>query len=127
MKKLFPLLLVITLLLITGCGNKRDIVKDIKKVQTFEDEQIDEGVKAIDTAVVVNGNDTLVKTMIQNTSKEAKYIEYINLILKNKKGEVIKTLIGYVGKKLAPKESYLVTTSINIEMNNVKDIEYEIH
>lgn len=98
------------------------------------DKAKDNGTKAITAAGVVKDetfkelkftNSTLVKdndiytlTMdVVNTSKQASKITEVNIPIKDKDGNEIITLLGYIGRELAPDEKAIITASTSADLS----------
>lgn len=139
MKKV--VLFICLILLITGCGNKKkeiqennnsnsninDNPKQEEQVKTIDDKEIENGIKVIQTNMVVKNGETELTTELVNESGTEKYIKYIDIIFKDNNDNVIDTLIGYVGRTLQNGESSYIVTSVNLDMSKMKEIEYKIN
>ena len=133
MKKV--LIIALCFLLTVGCGcNKKDGKKNIKKEKApFEvnfnlsKEASVDGIKISNIQVVKNENGiTNYTATITNTTSNVYELNQINLIIKNKKGDKIANLMGYVGSKIAPDESRPLNISTDLDLMKGYEIEYEI-
>lgn len=118
-----------------GCSSKskdkdENVIKDPvinMNNQVIEDQEIGNGIVAKETNLVTVGYESTLTTQIQNNSDKDVYIKYVDIIFKNDKDEVVKTLIGYVGTTIKSKDSYYVVTSINMDLSQTKKIEYKVN
>ena len=131
-KSLLALLLVATL--VTGCGcakkdNKKDNTKDDVKVNTEENvikDQTFEGLTFTNTSLTTtNGVSTLI-TEVSNSTGSDYTLEEFTITIKNKDGEVITTIPGYVGDVIKNGETRTINSSIDIDLSNASSIEYSV-
>ena len=131
-KSLLALLLVATL--VTGCGctkkdNKKDNTKDDVKVNTEENvikDQTFEGLTFTNTSLTTtNGVSTLI-TEVSNSTGEDYTLEEFTITIKNKDGEVITTIPGYVGDVIKNGETRTINSSIDIDLSSASSIEYSV-
>ena len=131
-KGLLALLLVATL--VTGCGctkkdNKKNNTKDDVKVNTEENvikDQTFEGLTFTNTSLTTtNGVSTLI-TEVSNSTGEDYTLEEFTITIKNKDGEVITTIPGYVGDVIKNGETRTINSSIDIDLSNASSIEYSV-
>ena len=131
-KSLLALLLVVTL--VTGCGctkkdNKKNNAKDDVKVNTEENvikDQTFEGLTFTNTSLTTtNGVSTLI-TEVSNSTGEDYTLEEFTITIKNKDGEVITTIPGYVGDVIKNGETRTINSSIDIDLSNASSIEYSV-
>ena len=131
-KSLLALLLVATL--VTGCGctkkdNKKGNTKDDVKVNTEENvikDQTFEGLTFTNTSLTTtNGVSTLI-TEVSNSTGEDYTLEEFTITIKNKDGEVITTIPGYVGDVIKNGETRTINSSIDIDLSSASSIEYSV-
>ena len=131
-KGLLALLLVATL--VTGCGctnkdNKKDNTKDDVKVNTEENvikDQTFEGLTFTNTSLTTtNGVSTLI-TEVSNSTGSDYTLEEFTITIKNKDGEVITTIPGYVGDVIKNGETRTINSSIDIDLSSASSIEYSV-
>lgn len=60
-------------------------------------------------------------------AKEDITINRLNIIFKDEDGNTIESLFGYVNKSLKENEEYKVVSSTDIDLTNVKNIEYTLN
>lgn len=60
-------------------------------------------------------------------AKEDITINRLNIIFKDEDGNTIENLFGYVNKSLKENEEYKVVSSTDIDLTNVKNIEYTLN
>ena len=134
MKKVISLSITMLLVLglVTGCGcNKKDkeTKKEEVKVNTnkdvVKDQEID-GIKMTNTSLVTtNGISKLVTNVTNSSNKDYKLDEYI-IIIKDKKGEEIVRIPGYVGDTIKAGETRTINSSVDRDLSNAGSIEYEV-
>lgn len=131
-KSLLALLLVATL--VTGCGctkkdNKKNNAKDDVKVNTEENvikDQTFEGLTFTNTSLTTtNGVSTLI-TEVSNSTGSDYTLEEFTITIKNKDGEVITTIPGYVGDVIKNGETRTINSSIDIDLSSASSIEYSV-
>ena len=131
-KSLLALLLVVTL--VTGCGctkkdNKKNNAKDDVKVNTEENvikDQTFEGLTFTNTSLTTtNGVSTLI-TEVSNSTGSDYTLEEFTITIKNKAGEVITTIPGYVGDVIKNGETRTINSSIDIDLSSASSIEYSV-
>ena len=136
MKKQIKILLALLLAatLVTGCGctkkdNKKDNTKDDVKVNTEENvikDQTFEGLTFTNTSLTTtNGVSTLI-TEVSNTTGTDYTLDEFTITIKNKDGEVITTIPGYVGDVIKNGETRTINSSIDIDLSNASSIEYSV-
>ena len=128
------LLAIFALTLVTGCGcakkdNKKDNTKDDVKVNTEENvikDQTFEGLTFTNTSLTTtNGVSTLI-TEVSNSTGSDYTLEEFTITIKNKDGEVITTIPGYVGDVIKNGETRTINSSIDIDLSSASSIEYSV-
>ena len=128
------LLAIFALTLVTGCGcakkdNKKDNTKDDVKVNTEENvikDQTFEGLTFTNTSLTTtNGVSTLI-TEVSNSTGSDYTLEEFTITIKNKDGEVITTIPGYVGDVIKNGETRTINSSIDIDLSSSSSIEYSV-
>ena len=139
MKKKMLLIIMMLLMVVglTGCfGNKETKKeelgttrekKEVVKDTVIEDKEIEGGIKAVQTNLVTKGGHTELTTEIKNETSEDKYIKYVDIIVKDSKGEEVDRLIGYVGSTISAGGSYQIVSDINEDLSRIVNVEYEIN
>ena len=137
MKKIIniSLVLMICTLVLTGCGNKTDKTNNTTKkdseiqVNTNQDvikDQEVEGIKMTNTSMTTkDGVTTFQTTVTNNTGSDYKLNEY-NILVKDKDGNVIKTIPGYVGSTIKNGESKTLKSTTNADLTGAVSVEYEV-
>lgn len=142
MKKVTIWCLILTFLLTTGCGcdkkNKETTKKPTseekdKKNKTNEnqeelgklpDKEVD-GIKFTDASIsFVDDMSTLVAT-VTNTKDQAVTLEVFDIIIKDKKGEEITTIPGFIPEKIEPNSTHSLVAYTNMDLTLAYDIEYK--
>lgn len=60
-------------------------------------------------------------------AKEDITLNRLNIIFKDEDGNTIESLFGYINKSLKENEEYKVVSSTDIDLTNVKNIEYTLN
>ena len=125
--------LLLTVGLVTGCGcSKKDdkkkedsVVKENTKEEVIKDREVD-GIKVTNTSLVtVDGMSTLETTVTNVTDEDYNLVEY-KIIVKDKKGNVIVELPGFVGDTIKAGESTVLTSSVDKDLTTAESIEIEV-
>ena len=131
MKKILISMTVVlaTTLLLTGCGKKKEEPKNDVKSNTEEnvikDQEVD-GLKMTNTSLTItNGISTLVTEVSNNTGADYQ-LEEFTITIKDKDGNVLATLPGYVGETIENGSTKTIDSSIDIDLSNATSVEYEI-
>ena len=114
--------------LLTGCGKKEEIEPPIKvntNENVIKDQEV-EGLTMTNTSLVYeNGTTTLVTEVINNT-KEDYTLKRIKIIVKDKEGNIITTLIGTIADTIKPGESRIIDSDTPIDLSEAESIEYSV-
>ena len=114
--------------LLTGCGKKEEQEPPIKvntNENVIKDQEV-EGLTMTNTSLVYeNGTTTLVTEVINNT-KEDYTLKRIKIIVKDKEGNIITTLIGTIADTIKPGESRIIDTDTPIDLSEAESIEYSV-
>lgn len=132
MKKIKALafITIISLLLTTGCDSKKeevkkDEVKSNTNTNVIKDQQV-EGLSLTNTSLTTtNGQSTLV-TVVSNPTTEKIAVKSFDIIIKDKDGNILITLLGYVGEEIPAGESRTITSSAEIDLTKATSVEYTI-
>ncbi|MBE6159709.1 MAG: hypothetical protein E7157_01525 [Lactobacillales bacterium] len=129
-------LLIISLcfLLVVGCGcNKKENSKTKKEELPFDvnfdlsKETTINGLKISNIQVIVDEKGISHYTAnVTNTTDSVYKLNQINMIIKNKEGNKVATLMGYIGSNIAPGESRILNVNTDIDLMSGYEIEYEI-
>lgn len=125
--------MIISVPLITGCGcSKKDKKVETPKVTTNNNEQVikdqEVGVfKLMNTSLVYKDGTSTLLTTVTNTSKETQYIKSFNILVKDSSGNVMITLLGYIGEEIPTGDIREITSSTNLDLSKAASIEYELN
>ena len=75
--------------------------------------------------VTENGLTTFQTTVINNTGSDYQLNEY-SIIVKDKEGNVIKTIPGYIGSIIKNGESKNLKSTTNADMSDAYSVEYQV-
>lgn len=123
MKKKFKIiLLVFIIILIVGCKTsteKNNVENEIK-------EEIVSGLKFKNIKLTVDNNLSILEIDVENTTNNDIKAEEIVIKTKDENGNLIATLTGYVGGMVKAKETKKIMNTSDINLEKVKQIEYEV-
>ena len=135
MKKVMTLSISMLLVLglVTGCGcNKKEEKKEQKeevKVNTnkdvIKDQEVD-GIKMTNTSFVTTNGITKLVTNVTNSSDEDYSLEEYIIIIKDKEGNEIVRIPGYVGDTIKAGETRTINSSVDRDLSDAGSIEYEV-
>lgn len=134
MKKKIVISLTVLLVLgiITGCGCKKKTEDKKEETKTYnqnkgviEDKEVD-GLKFTNTSLVSTGNKSTLVTSVTNPTKEDKKVKIFDIYVKDKEGNIIVTLQGYVGGVIPAGETRDITSNVDMNLSNAVKVEYEL-
>ena len=136
MKKTFltGLVLLLVLGISTGCGckKKEKTKKEDKQEETYntnegviEDKEV-EGLKLTNTSLVSTENSATLVTSVSNPTNEDKEVRIFYIHVKDKNGDEIVTLQGYVGGVVPAGQTREITSNVDRNLSNAYKVEYEL-
>lgn len=130
-RKIISLLtLVLIVCLATGCEqSKKEEIKIEESYNTNEEIVENKEVEDLtltNTSLVSKGNYATLVTLVTNPTSEDKEVRIFNIYVKDKKGNDIITLQGYVGGVVPAGESREITSNVNMNLDHAYSVEYEI-
>ena len=131
MKKIIISILILGLL--TGCGcskqetttNPQEEIKSNTNEGIIKDQQV-EVFEFKNTSLVREENNTVLETTVTNTSSTDQYLEEFKIEIKDKDGNIMETLIGFVGDKLKAGESKVINSYCGTDLTTATDIVYTV-
>lgn len=134
MKK-FGILCVSFLLVLslTGCGcSKKEEKKEEKeeiKVNTNENVIKDQTLEVFEfknTSLVYEDGNSKLETTVTNTGSETEYLKEFKIHVKDKDGNEIIELTGFVGDNIEAGQSRVIDSYYGQDLTDAESIEYEI-
>ena len=131
-KKILLVSLIGCLLLVTagcGCSKKEEQKKDTKintSKKVIKDQKV-EVFKMTNTTLVYENKMSTLTTEVTNTSKETTYIKSFNIVVKDKTGNEMITLLGYIGQEIPAGETRTITSSTDLDISKAGSIEYSVN
>ena len=127
------LISLLALGLVTGCGktkeeNKNNEQKPIVNTNkdVIKDQEVD-GLKMTNTTLIYeNGISTLITEVSNNTGTDYHLNEF-NITVKDKDGNVMSNLKGYVGGTIPNGETRTINTSSDLDLSKATSIEYSVN
>lgn len=128
MGKIAKMLIVSSLgiLLITGCGKKVEEQENINTNGGVVQNKVVEGLELTNTSLVSEEHSAVLVTQVKNPTSEDKEVRIFNIYVKDKDGNIITTLQGYVGGVIPAGEIREITSNSDKNLDNAYDIEYEV-
>ena len=130
MKKIILILLLLVTL--TGCGktNNEEVKEETEEIKyitsdTLKEEKEISGLKLEFISLEYNKGISTLKVRVTNESDTESIEKYVNILCKNKEGNIVYTALGYI-KKLSPKEDTILIVNDTIDLSNVESVEYEV-
>lgn len=122
--------LLLVLGLMTGCGSKKKTeenngIKENKSKEVLK-EQVVDGFKINNISLITEGQMSIFNATVTNT-KNDQYIKSVDIIVKDKDGNVYVTLSGLVEKTLKKNESQMINGSTNLDLNKAYSVSYKIN
>lgn len=136
MKKTFltGLALLLVVGVATGCGcKKKDKNKNEDKPKetyntnenVIKDQEV-EGLKLTNTSLVSTEHGATLVTSVTNPTKEDKKVRIFYIHVKDKNGDEIVKLTGYVGGVVPAGQTRDITSNVDRNLDNAASIEYEL-
>ena len=132
MKKILLITLIAYISLFNiGCGcskkeskkKEETIVKNNQSKNVVKNQQV--GVfKMENTSLTYDGSLSTLITFVTNTSDTTQTLDSFNILVKDKKGNEMITLMGFVGEELKAGETKTITSSTDMNLMNAGRIEY---
>lgn len=123
------LLIIITIILILNSINAKPRNSGIKlnnNSNVIEDKNLENLSITRATLVIDKNKKSTFTADVSNTEESDNTIEYINIIFKDKNGNVITTLLGYVGLELKKGDVTKIYATTEMDLSKVTKVEYEI-
>ena len=131
-KKVLNLLLILVLVIgVVGCGNKKvetksdeHVIKENKNKGVVREQTVD-GISFTNTSLkTVDGMSTIETTITNNTDSEYTK-EKFTIIIKDKNGDVIQKMPGYINDTIPAGGSIVINSGIDVDLSNAYSVEYE--
>ena len=130
MKKI--ILIFLLLVTLTGCGktNNEEVKEETEEIKyitsdTLKEEKEISGLKLEFISLEYNKGISTLKVRVTNESDRETIEKYVNILYKNKEGNIVYTALGYI-KKLSPGEDTILIVNDTIDLSNVESVEYEV-
>lgn len=125
------LALLLSLTLLTGCGEKKveEEKKEEVKVNTNENVIKDQEVgvfKFENTSLIYENGTSKLETSVTNTSGETQKLAQFKIHVKDAEGNEIVEMTGFFGGTIAAGETKIVTSVYGEDLSNAASIEYEM-
>ncbi len=88
--------------------------KEVIKDETFN------GLNFTNTTLIKENGQYTLQMSVTNPSSKKIDLEEVNIVLKDKEGNEIVTLLGFIGDPMKPNETRTVTSSVSMDLSKVK-------
>jgi energy-converting hydrogenase Eha subunit H len=126
---LLILLIVVILIFNIASNNNKDTEEDVKGYNTNKGIVGDKEVKGItftDIECKLEEEETLISYKITNTTNKIVNIGEYELVIKDKDGQVLTTVVPNLDYELKSNEVYEMSNSININLEDGYEIEFNL-
>ena len=135
-KLMLALVMLLSLGLVTGCGcGKKKSSSDKKKTETkteyntnkgvIEDKEVS-GLKLTNTSLKTSENYSTLVTSVSNPTDKDIYVRIFNIFVKDKDGNTIITLQGYVGGVVPAGQTRNITSNVDMDLSTAYKVDYEL-
>lgn len=111
--------------LVTGCGKKKEDVKEPVKEKQTEKAKL-ENFEFTTNSVNFENNNSVFDIKVKNIANEEKYINEFIIHVKDSNGETIGSLFGNVNENIEPQGERVITCSFGGNLSNYSSLEFEI-
>lgn len=113
-------LLVVGIIMLIINNKKADAKKEaITTEEIIQDESFN-GLNFTNTTFIKENGQYTLSMDVTNPSDKEIDVEEVNIVLKDKKGKEIVTLLGYIGDPMKAKETRTVTSSVSMDLSKAK-------
>ena len=137
MKKILVIGLIMALSLTTGCGcdkkeKENNKKKEEKKIEVndnkgvVEDKEV-EGLNLTNTSLTWDGSQSKLVTEVSNNTGADKELRSFNILVKDKNGKEMITLLGYVGEVIPNGKVRTITSFASENLTDAVSVEYTIN
>ena len=126
------ILLLMSIGLITGCScskkeeeKKKPDIKVNTEENVVKDQEV-EGIEMTNASMITEDGLTTFQTKVTNNTGSDYTLNEYNIIVKDKEGNIIKTIPGYVGSTIKAGETKELKSTTNADMSKAYSVEYEV-
>ena len=136
-KILLTLVMLLSISLVTGCGcgkkksDGKDSTKKEDKIEyntnkgVVEDKEV-EGLKLTNTSLKTSEYNSTLVTSVSNPTNKDIYVRIFNIYVKDKEGNTIVTLQGYVGGIVPAGDTRNITSNVDMNLKDAYKVDYEL-
>jgi len=126
-KAIIAIIIAVVVLVIAGIiifvannNKKEDTTKEaITTKDIIKDEKFG-GLEFTNTTFIKENGQYTLSMDVTNPSDKEINLEEINIVLKDKKGNELVTLLGYIGPAMKANETRTITSSVSMDLSKVK-------
>ena len=128
---LFVSFLIVLSLTGCGCSKKEEKEKEKEEIKVNTNENVikDQTLEVFEfknTSLVYENNNSKLETTVTNTGSETEYLKEFKIHVKDKDGNEIIELTGFIGDNIGAGESRVINSYYSQDLTNAESIEYEI-
>lgn len=132
MKKrlIFLFIIMLVSVVVTGCTENVNKTKEEQIVNKNEEVIKDQTVEVFSfskTSLVYSGGTSTLITSVKNNSSKTEYIKSFNIIVKDANGNLVVTMLGYIGEEIPAGETRQITSNTDLNLSKAGSIEYTIN
>jgi len=125
MKKIL-VIIIVALLVVTGCGKKEKKIEDDKNTPVSFAEQNIEGLNISGFNLNYDNGITNVFAVIKNITETNMYVKFVDVILYDKDGKQVGDTYFYIDKELAPGEDNVFESGFASDVTTASKVEYKV-
>ena len=131
-KALIAIIAVVVIILVAGVTflllnnktttDKKETKKDTKEAITAQEVIKDEsfnGLNFTNTTFIKENEQYTLQMDVTNPSDKEINLEEVNIVLKDKDGNELVTLLGYIGDPMKPSETRTITSAVTMDLSKV--------
>ena len=107
-------------------SHKEDKVQTNTNENVIKDQEVG-GFHFSNTALIYEDGKSKLTTSIKNITENDAMLQSFDIIVHDKNGEEITTLLGYVGNTIKPGETIAISSEVNMNLMDAYSIQYVVH
>ena len=129
-KLIFLFTVMLVSVVVTGCTENVNKTKEEQIVNKNEEVIKNQTVEVFSfskTSLVYSGGTSTLITSVKNNSSKTEYIKSFNIIVKDANGNLVVTMLGYIGEEIPAGETRQITSNTDLNLSKAVSIEYTIN
>lgn len=132
--KKISIVTLLSIILLTGCGVKKvekqekddSEIKVNTHTEVLKDQTIDEFSITKSALIYEKGTSTFTAHITNNSDVEQSILS-VTIYMKDKKGNTVAELTGYIGEVILSKESRVITAHTDVDLSDIITITYKVN